>query len=83
MLSIVYAKDKYTTVYAFIPLFLAVYFVGGGRVNFIGYFAFLFFALHYKKGFNLGVIVTSLYFSVQGFDFLRKIIIYGNGFHQI
>ncbi len=83
MLSIVYAKDKYTTVYAFIPLFLAVYFVGGERVNFIGYFAFLFFALHYKKGFNLGVIVTSLYFSVQGFDFLRKIIIYGNGFHQI
>lgn len=82
-LSYFYGKDKKDVVAFFIPLFLFTLIFGGERVNFLGYFAFLFFSLHYRKGFNFGVLITTLYFIYAGFNFLLNIIKYGNGYYSI
>jgi hypothetical protein len=67
----------------FIPLFFMVYFIGGDRVNMIAYMYFLYFALRYKNGLNLGILVTTLYFSWKTLLFLISVSIYGNGFNQV
>ena len=67
----------------FIPLFVMVYLIGGDRVNMIAYMYFLYFALRYKKGLNMGILVTSLYFCWKTILFLISVSVYGNGFNQI
>lgn len=80
-LSFLYSKKKIDTLYAFFPLLLLVFFLGGERVNFIGYFVFLYFSIHYRGGLNLGVILTNIYFIIVGFSFLQNILNYGDGFY--
>lgn len=79
-LSFLYSKNKADTIYAFVPLLVFVFLLGGERVNVIGYFVFLYFSLHYRGGLNFGVIVANLYFIFMGYEFLTNILSYGNGF---
>jgi len=67
----------------FIPLFIMVYLIGGDRVNMIAYMYFLYYALRYKNGLNVGILMTSLYFAWKTILFLVSVSIYGNGFNQI
>ncbi|WP_458735735.1 hypothetical protein [Zobellella taiwanensis] len=83
ILSYFYAKDKSNAVALFVPLFFLVLIFGGERINFLGYFVFLYFALQYKKGFNLGNLFVSSYFFYTGAIFLWKIFKYGNGFYSV
>ena len=82
-LSLFYAKNKKDVVVFFVPLFLFTLMFGSDRVNFIGYFAFLYFSIYFKRGFNLGVLVTGSYFLYTGFYFLLNIIKYGDGFYNV
>ncbi len=83
VLSYFYAKDKSNAVAFFLPLFFLVFIFGGERINFLGYFVFLYFALQYKKGFNLGNLFVNSYFFYTGAIFLWKIFKYGNGFYSV
>lgn len=83
ILSYFYAKDKSSAVALFLPLFFLVFVFGGERINFLGYFVFLYFTFQYKKGFNLGNLLISGYFFYTGAIFLLKIINYGNGYYDI
>ena len=65
----------------FFPLFIAVFLIGGERVNMIGYFVFLYYALPINKGFNFGVLLTSAYFLAASFGFTINIIEHGDGFY--
>ena len=60
---------------------IAVGIFGGERVNMFGYFVFMYFALQVNRGVNLGVILTTLYFSYQTYFFVENIILYGDGFY--
>lgn len=80
-LSYLYAKNRSDVVIFFIPLFFFTLIFGGERVNFIGYFAFLYFSIYYKKGFNFGVLLTTVYFLYAGFDFVLNILKYGSGYY--
>lgn len=82
ILSYFYAKDKSNAVALFVPLFFLVLIFGGERINFLGYFVFLYFSLQYKKGFNLGSVLVNSYFFYTGAVFLWKIVKYGNGFYS-
>lgn len=62
------------------PLVLAVCILGGERIVVMSFLLFLFYALQYKKGFNLGVLVFGSYFGVKTIQFLSNVINYGNGF---
>lgn len=83
ILSYFYAKDKSNAVALFVALFFLVLIFGGERINFLGYFVFLYFSLQYKKGFNLGSVLVNSYFFYTGAVFLWKIVKYGNGFYSV
>jgi len=82
-LSFLYAKKKSDVVMFFIPLFFFTLIFGGERVNFIGYFAFLYFSIYYKKGFNLGIVLTTAYFLYAGSNFVLNVLEYGNAYHSL
>ena len=80
LIALYYTKDRLETLIYFLPLFIALYFVGEDRMNMIGYIFCLYYCLPYRAGLNLGVLITSLYFLYANIDFISKIIFYGNGF---
>ena len=81
LIALYYTKDKMETVIYFSTLFMAVYLVGGDRVNMIGYMFCLYYCLPYRGGFNLGMLITSLYFYMQILILFQKLFYMGMGFH--
>lgn len=64
----------------FTPLLVAVYLLGGDRVNMIAYIYFLAYGLTYRNGLNMGVFLTSIYFFGKTIFFLNSINEFGHGF---
>lgn len=81
IMSFYYAKNRPQVVFVFIPMALAVFLVGDERVNLMGYFVFLYYALPVAKGINIAVISTSIYFAYFGLRFMNNISKYGTGFY--
>jgi hypothetical protein len=79
--SLIYAKNKTKIIYIFLPLIRAAFIVGDSRVNIFCFFVFLYAALPVKKGLNLGILVTSIYFLLKNYFFLAQVFKYGNGFY--
>jgi hypothetical protein len=79
-LSLFYSKKRFETVVLFIPMCFAVLIFGGERINMLGYFMFLYYALPVKKGINAGVLVTSIYFMYASFGFITDILEFGQGY---
>lgn len=80
LLTLWYSKKKNETIIMFIPIVIAVFLVGGDRVNLIGYFAFLYYGLQFRGGWNFGVLATSAYFAYSSIGFLANVFQHGNGF---
>jgi hypothetical protein len=80
LLALWYSKKKKETLIIFIPIFIAVFLVGGSRVNIFGYFVFLYYGLQIRRGWNFGVIATSLYFTYSSIGFLINVFQHGGGF---
>jgi len=80
-LSIYYSKNsRLRPLITFFPLVVAALLLSGDRVNMIGYFVFMYYSLQINKGFNMGVILTAIYFSLKNYYFLEKIMRCGQGF---
>lgn len=80
-LAVIYAEDsKVEALVASLPLVVCAYFIGDERIVIFSYFVFVFYGLQANRGLNLGVVLTSLYFSYKGVYFLINIILFGNGF---
>ena len=82
LLALWYSNNKMEVFMVFVPIFVAVYMVGGDRVNIFGYFAFLYYGMQCKGGWNLGVLATSAYFSYGSVAFLVNVFQYGDGFYS-
>lgn len=80
LLSLYYSKNKVTPLLFFAPMYLFVFLFGGERLNFMGYYGFLYFSFLNNRGLNLGVLLTTVYFIYTGFSFLFKVIEHGDGF---
>ncbi len=79
--SLYYSKNTTEVILIFFPLFVTVYLIGGERINMIGYFIFLYYALPINRGFNFGVLSTSIYFLFSTIKFMYNIFTYGDGFY--
>ncbi|MDR9425921.1 MAG: hypothetical protein RI567_11635 [Marinobacter sp.] len=77
VLSLVYARNFKKTSMIFLPLLIASFVLGGGRVNILLYFSFLYFALPYRGGANFGFVVTTLYFAIQSARYFPNIFLHG------
>ena len=80
LLSLLYSKKKSETIILFLPIIVAVFLLGGFRVNLFGYFIFLYYGLQFRGGWNFGVLATSVYFAYSSIIFLINIIQHGYGF---
>ena len=78
-MSLVYSRNKLETTILFIPLIIGVLMIGGTRINTFGYFVFLYYAVPINKGFNIGVVLTSVYFFIKNIIFVHDIIVNGHG----
>lgn len=65
-----------------LPLVVAAFFVGADRIVMMTYILFLIYGLKYKKGYNILIFLSTLYFCWKGYYFLLNIIQHGNGFYN-
>ncbi|MDR7281952.1 hypothetical protein J2X84_000767 [Pseudomonas corrugata] len=81
VLAIYYARDRrIEALLASLPMMMAAYFIGAERVVIFSYFIFMFYGLQSKRGLNIGVVLTSLYFGYKGIDFMFRLVLLGDGF---
>jgi hypothetical protein len=80
LLTLQYSAARLNIISSFSILLLAVVFVGPERINMISYCYFLFYALQYKRGVNVGVAFTSIYFCFKSIDFILNVFETGQGF---
>jgi hypothetical protein len=79
-MTLVYSRNRLDVTILFIPLFIAALMIGDERINMFGYFVFLYYAIPVNKGFNVGVVLTSVYFLYKTIIFVHNVIVNGNGF---
>jgi hypothetical protein len=79
-LTIFYSRKRIDAVMQFIPLIIAALLIGAERINMLGYLVFLYHGLQYKRGRNLGVILTMIYFTFKSVGFVLEFIEIGHGF---
>jgi hypothetical protein len=75
-----YSRDIVKTTLLMLPVLAAIALVGGDRLIIFAYFIFLFFASQRSSGLNVGVLITSLYFSYTGLDFILNVFTTGRGY---
>jgi hypothetical protein len=80
MLTLHYSSSRIHVIWIFSTLLLAVVLVGPERINMLAYIFFMFYALKYKRGVNVGVALTSLYFGVKSIYFILDVLKTGQGF---
>ena len=82
-MSAFYAKkDKSQAICTGTILAVFALFLGGNRIVILSYAVFLCYGLRYRRGYNLGVLLSSLYFSTMSLRFIENIIEYGNGYYS-
>lgn len=79
-LALLYSKKRSETIIFFMPIIISAFLLGGFRVNIFGYFLFLYYGLQFKRGWNVGILATSIYFAYSSAIFLINIIQHGDGF---
>jgi hypothetical protein len=79
IMSLWYSKNARETVALFIPAVLAVAVIGSDRANLVGYFIFLFYGLQCNGGWNVGVLVTTVYFAFKSFNAFLYLTGHGSG----
>ena len=80
-LAVFYSKNSWEAFWTFVPLVVLVSLLGSDRILMIGYFLFLYYGLQASRGLNLGVISTTIYFSLKSIGYLKGLIYFGNGFY--
>tara|TARA_B100000780_G_C21126621_1_gene457379 strand:- start:5692 stop:6678 length:987 start_codon:yes stop_codon:yes gene_type:complete len=80
LLTLLYTPSRLQVLCIFSVLLFAALVVGPERVNMITYFVFMYYALQYKNGINVGVILTSSYFGLKSVQFILSVIDNGHGF---
>lgn len=78
---IISPKGRRLEVFYFsIPILISAILFGSLRTTIFAYFVFMFFALLNKKGLNIFVLISTLYFGYHGIEFISRGIQYGDGF---
>jgi hypothetical protein len=80
IMSLLYTKNRMDVVLKFTPLIIAIFLVGGDRLNLFAYAIFMSYALTYKRGLNYGVLFSTIYFANKSVDFIINIIDTGQGY---
>lgn len=81
LLTLLYTNNRrLEAVIMHLPIIIGSYFLGDLRMTIFSFFIFMYFGVQYKRGLNVGVIASLVYFFIQGIVFLQKVIKHGEGF---
>ena len=67
----------------FLPIIISSFILGGERIVIFSYFIFFYYAMLNKRGFNFGIIISTIYFVIKGVFFLINVIKYNDGFFDV
>lgn len=81
LLTLIYKRSFSVILFYLVVVFFGLV-LGDGRINIIAYFYFLYCAIGYRKGFNFGVAITTLYFIQATYFFVDNVVITGSGFPE-
>lgn len=73
-------RDRLKCVLALLPMFVAVFFLGGTRVNMLAISLFIYLLLQENKLHHPLAILLLMYLSIKSVPFVYNIFVYGNGF---
>lgn len=79
-LSVIYSRRWLDSFVLFLPLLIASIVVGPTRITIFAYFCFLYYGFQYKRGVNIWVALTSVYFMVKTVGFLINVWSTGQGY---
>ncbi len=74
LITLIYTRNYVQVTLLFLPIIVLTPIIGYGRLNIFSYFIFLYYSVGIKNGFNIGVILTTLYFGYSSYAFLTRII---------
>tara|TARA_R100001224_G_scaffold111329_1_gene91180 strand:- start:25940 stop:26911 length:972 start_codon:yes stop_codon:yes gene_type:complete len=66
-------RDVGKVVLIFSVLYVAIFFVGGERINIIGYYVFLYFCLRKRQGINVGFFLVTGYYFLNLINYLSNV----------
>ena len=79
-MTLFYGKNFKIVTLNYLPLIITIFFLGGHRLNIFAYMIFLYYALAYKRGLNLGILITTIYFALKSFKFVNLFVSTGSGY---
>lgn len=77
LISLFFSQNKIMATFYFLFLFVLVFFLGGGRLNMLGYFGMLYFSNPLNRYFQIIITIISIYFIFKAFLYIESIILYG------
>ncbi len=81
ILALFYGGFRKIIFFIFLPLLASAFILGDGRLNIFGYFIFMYYALQVNRGVNVGVLLTSAYYSYKTYGFCLMLLEYGDPFY--
>ena len=73
ILTFFYTKDKIQLTLIYSIIFILIMLFGGSRLILMCWMIFIFFAIKHNRGFNLGILVSSIYFFIKSLDYFHII----------
>lgn len=76
------SKRKYLSFFVMLPFYPMIFFLGDERINMLVFSIFVYILIAEKRLHGFLVFLILSYFSIKTIFFIKKIIIYGNGFYN-
>lgn len=76
--TLFYTRDRLNVSLLFFPLLILTPIIGYGRLNLFSYFILLYYSAGTRQGFNLAVLLTSLYFGYSSYILVERVIAFGD-----
>jgi hypothetical protein len=75
-----YTERRIFALIHFMPILVGILILGDSRLNMLAYFIFLYYGLRFNGGLNVGVLLTTIYFTYKTWVFLSNIFVSSQGF---
>lgn len=80
--SVYMSVNRFATAAMFVPLISAAYIVGSTRITMIAFLVCFYIAVEVRRTQSLPFLCLMLYMSYKSIDFVRSVVLYGNGFND-
>lgn len=80
LLTLFYSKKRFEMFIMQIPIVLAAYLIGESRLVILSFGIFVYVSSQYRRGINIGMLGSLLYFAYKGLEFFSNVELNGEAF---